>query len=66
MSEQTPETEALDQVKRRATRRRVDGVKYKLCVIPGSGGQLELVEEPPPRNWFHECARAMSITGMGF
>ena len=46
----------------RAERRRLPGVKYRLRVIPGSEGLLELVEEPPRRTWFQEWARAMQHT----
>ena len=46
----------------RAHRRRQDGVQYKLRVIEGSGGLLELVEEPPKsRHWFIEWARLMQL-----
>ncbi len=46
----------------RAHRRRQDGVQYKLRVIEGSGGLLELVEEQPPsRPWFLEWARLMQF-----
>ena len=54
-----------DRIAARARRTRQDGVKYKLRVIEGSGGLLELVEEKPPRHWFHEWARAMSVAGWG-
>lgn len=47
----------------RAHQRRQDGVAYKLRVVPGSGGLLELVEQPPkPSGWFAEYARAMQLT----
>ena len=47
----------------RAHQRRQDGVEYKLRVVPGSGGMLELVEQPPkPSGWFAEYARAMQMT----
>ena len=48
---------------RRAQRRREDGVSYTVRVIPRSGGMLELVEERPKNNPFHEWARAMQYTG---
>ncbi len=47
----------------RARRRRQDGVAYKLRVIEGSDGLLELVEEPRPRHWFVEWARIMQYSG---
>lgn len=48
----------------RAERRREHGVEYKLRVIEGSGGMLELVEKPPrSKHWFHEWARLMYLTG---
>ena len=47
----------------RAHQRRQEGVEYKLRVVPGSGGLLELVEQPPKANgWFAENARAMQLT----
>ena len=50
----------------RAHRPRQDGVQYKLRVIEGSGGLLELVEEQPRnRSWFHDWARAMQFSGWG-
>jgi len=54
----------IEQQTVRAERRREDGVEYKLRVIHGSGGKLELVEEPPRnQHWFHEWARIMYLTG---
>ena len=47
----------------RAHQRRQEGVQYKLRLIHGSGGLLELVEEQPPRHWFSEWARIMHLTG---
>ena len=49
----------------RAHRQRQDGVEYKLRVIEGSGGLLELVEHQPRRSWFHDWARAMQFSGWG-
>jgi dethiobiotin synthetase len=50
----------------RAHRQRREGVEYKLRVIEGSGGLLELVEKQPQRrSWFHDWARAMQFSGWG-
>ncbi len=49
----------------RAGKRPQEGVKYKLRVIHGSGGMLELVEEEPPRSWYMEWARLMQHAGWG-
>ena len=50
----------------RAHRERQDGVEYKLRVIEGSQGQLELVEKQPRRrSWFDDWARAMQFSGFG-
>ncbi len=41
-------------------------VKYKLRVIEGSGGMLELIEEEQPKvHWFLEWARATQDIGWG-
>lgn len=50
----------------RAHRRRRDGVEYRLQVIPGADGLLELVEQQPKPSRFVEWARAMQFTGWGF
>jgi hypothetical protein len=50
----------------RAHRRRKDGVEYRLQMIPGSDGLLELVEQRPKPSRFAEWARAMQFTGWGF
>jgi hypothetical protein len=55
--------EIAERRKVRAHRRRKQGVEYKLRVIHGSGGMLELVEEEKPRHWFAEWARIMQLTG---
>ena len=55
------EPELLALVETRAHRRRKDGVEYKLRVIEGSSGLLELVEEPPKQSWFQEWARIMYL-----
>ena len=55
------EGEPSAQQEARAHQRRKDGVKYELRVIEGSGGLLELVEEPPKESWFHEWARIMYL-----
>jgi hypothetical protein len=55
--------ELSEPVTTRAHRQRKPGVEYKLRVIPGSDGLLELVEVPPPGNWFTEWARVMSLAG---
>ena len=48
----------------RAQRERQDGVQYELRVIEGTGGMLELVEEPSRKeHWFHEWARLMHLSG---
>ena len=62
---QENEYERIEYQAQRAHRRRQDGVQYKLRVISGSGGMLELVEEEPPRHWFHEWSRIMQLTGWG-
>jgi len=50
----------------RAHRQRQDGVEYKLRVIEGSDGLLELVEiQPQRRSWFHDWARAMQFSSWG-
>jgi len=49
----------------RAHRQRQEGVEYKLRVIEGSGGLLELVEKQPQRSWFHDWARAMPFGSWG-
>ena len=55
-----------EQHSKRAHRQRQEGVEYKLRVIEGSGGLLELVEqEPRQRSWFHDWARAMQFSGWG-
>ena len=61
----TNEDEVQRNRMQRAEKRRRDGVQYKLRVIHGSGGLLELVEEEPPRSWFMEWARLMQHTGWG-
>ena len=54
----------LDQQSVRAQRQRQDGVQYELRVIEGTGGMLELVEEPSrEKHWFHEWARLMHLSG---
>ena len=55
------EHEPLVDSETRAHQRRKDGVEYKLRVIHGSGGLLELVEEAPKQSWFHEWARIMYL-----
>lgn len=55
-----------ERVSQRAYRRRRDGVEYKLQVIPGSDGLLELVEQQPRPSLFTEWARAMQLTGWSF
>ncbi len=52
-----------DRTALRTHTRRKDGVQYKLRVVDGTGGMLELVEVPPPRTWFEEWTRVMHITG---
>lgn len=48
----------------RAQRQRQDGLQYELRVIEGTGGMLELVEEPSRKeHWFHEWARLMHLSG---
>ena len=60
------ELENLEQHKSdRACRRRKQGKEYKLRVIHGSGGMLELVEVEPRRHWLHEWARIGEISGWG-
>ncbi len=49
----------------RTQKRREEGVQYKLRVVEGTGGMLELVEEQPPRHWFEEWTRVMHLTGWG-
>ena len=50
----------------RAHRERQEGVEYKLRVIEGSNGMLELVEKQPRhRSWFHDWARAMQFSSLG-
>jgi len=59
-----PQHETSAQLDDRAQRCRQPGVQYKLRVIEGSGGLLELVEqESPGRHWFMEWARAMQHSG---
>lgn len=43
------------------------GVPYKLSVIDGSGGMLQLVEEDrrPKAHWFFEWTRAMQFSNYG-
>ena len=54
----------VDQRLVRAQRQRQDGVPYELRVIEGTGGMLELVEEPSRNeHWFHEWARLMHLSG---
>ncbi len=50
------------RMRQRAHRRRKAGVKYRLRVIPGSDGLLELVEVHEP-NPFLEWARLMQLSG---
>ena len=47
-------------IESRAGRRPEPGVEYRLRVIEGSGGQLEIVEQRPRRSWYHEWVRAMA------
>ena len=47
----------------RAHKLRREGVEYKLRMIPGSNGQMELVEVQPRPNEFSEWARLMQLTG---
>ncbi|MEM9623954.1 MAG: hypothetical protein AAF993_20105 [Pseudomonadota bacterium] len=54
--------DAPSTAEERAHRTRKEGVEYKLRVIPGSDGLLELVEVHEP-NIFHEWARLMQFTG---
>ena len=46
----------------RHEKRREDGVEYKLRVIPGSDGMLELVEVEPRPSLFAEWGRLMQFT----
>ena len=57
--------EAERSVAERASKRPEQGVSYRLRVIKGSGGLLELVEERPRLTWFQEWARAMHMSGTG-
>lgn len=60
------EEASAEQCTARAHRQRQQGVEYKLRVIEGSGGLLELVEQQPRRrSWFHDWARAMQFSGWG-
>ena len=67
MNGQALGTEEKVAAELRAHRIRRPGVPYKLRVIDGSGGMLELVEEDPrPRaHWFFEWARALQHTHFG-
>ncbi len=56
------EKDSRVQQTQRAHRRRREGVEYKLRVIPGSDGLLELVEVREP-NLFIEWARLVQLTG---
>ena len=47
----------------RAYRRRDPGKDYRLRVVPGTHGLLELIEVPPKRTLFQEWARAMQFAG---
>ena len=48
-----------ERIEQRAQKRRKPGVEYRLRVIKGSDGMLELVEVRPPRHWLDEWARIM-------
>ena len=55
---------AMNQRMVRAQQVRQPGVQYKLRVIAGTGGLLELVEQPPQaKGWFAEYARVMQFSG---
>ena len=59
MSNQT----AVNQRMVRSQQTRQPGVQYKLRVIEGTGGLLELVEQPPKaKGWFAEYARVMQFS----
>ncbi len=54
---------AMNQRMVRAQQVRQPGVQYKLRVIGGTGGLLELVAQPPQaKGWFAEYARAMQFS----
>ncbi len=57
------EYEAVRSRTVRAHARRKEGVEYKLRVIPGSGGQLELVEVEARRSRMLQWAHLMNMTG---
>ncbi len=57
------ENEAVRNRTARAHARRRDGVEYKLRVIPGSGGQLELVEKEPQQSRLLQWAHLSNLTG---
>ena len=50
-------------VEERASKLRKEGVEYKLRVIPGTGGKLELVEQEPRRTGMLRWAHFMLISG---
>ena len=55
---------AVNQRMVRAQQARQPGVQYKLRVIEGTGGLLELVEQrPKAKGWFAEYARVMQLSG---
>ncbi|MEM7077502.1 MAG: hypothetical protein AAF513_02635 [Pseudomonadota bacterium] len=62
---ETPDTSAARR-EQRAHLRPQAGVDYRVRVIPGSGGQLELVEQEPKRSTFLEWSRMMHYSGWGF
>ncbi len=57
------EIEAVRNRTARAHARRKEGVEYQLRMIPGSGGQLELVELEARKSRMLEWAHLMNLTG---
>ena len=57
------ENDAVSNRRVRAHARRQPGVEYKLRVIPGTGGQLELVDVEARQSRMLQWAHLMNMTG---